>query len=82
MIYEINNKYYIKVGKDFVEVEMVIKNDDIQLKPTKNKVENNGNVKYKEINLMGNKDKFIEENRRRNSRHEEESEEKPGRFSR
>ena len=84
MIYEINNKYYIKVGKDFVEVEMVINNDDIKLNPTKNKIENNGKIKYKEINILSDKQRLLDEYKKRNSRSERnsEDEETHSRFAR
>lgn len=64
MLYEINKKYYIRVGKDFVEVELVYSDKDVDLKPTKNKIENNGNIKYKEFNFLSNKEKLLESHRK------------------
>ena len=52
MIYKIDNKYYVKVGKDFTEVELVYKDNDVDLKPTQHILENNGNLKYEEVNFL------------------------------
>ena len=47
MLYVINNKYYIKVGRKFIPVEITYKNDDIELIPNrKDYIEDNGKVKY------------------------------------
>ena len=49
MLYEIDKKYYIRVGRRFIEVDVDVKNDEIDViphKPTK-EIENNGNIKYK-----------------------------------
>lgn len=47
MLYVINNKYYVKVGRKFIPVEINYKNDDIELIPNrKNYIEDNGKVKY------------------------------------
>lgn len=47
MLYVINNKYYIKVGRKFIPVEIQYKNGDIDLKPNRqNYIEDNGKVKY------------------------------------
>jgi len=63
MIYKIDNKYYVKVGKDFTEVELVFKDNDVDLKPTQNKLENNGNIPYEEINFLQEKGRLLEENK-------------------
>ena len=57
MIYKIDNKYYVRVGKDFTEVELVFKDNDVDLKPTQNILEDNGNLKYEEINFLQEKSK-------------------------
>lgn len=59
MIYEINNKYYVKVGKDFVEVEVIVKGNNINLKPTSHKLENSNKLKYKQIDILNNKEEFL-----------------------
>lgn len=49
MLYEIDKKYYIRVGRRFIEVDVDVKNDEIDViphNPTK-EIENNGNIKYK-----------------------------------
>ena len=50
MIYLINNKYYVKVGKDFTEVELVFTDNDVDLKATNNILENFINL-YNKKNL-------------------------------
>lgn len=64
MLFEIDNKYYVKVGKDFIEVEMVFKNNDIDLKATKNKLENNGSLNVREFNFLQEKESLIEEHKK------------------
>jgi len=61
MIYKIKDKYYIKVGRDFTEVELVFTDNDVDLRPTKNILENNGTISYEEINFMSEKDRLLEE---------------------
>ena len=61
MIYKIDNKYYVRVGKDFTEVELVFKDNDVDLKPTQNILEDNGNLKYEEINFLQEKNKLLDE---------------------
>lgn len=47
MLYVIDGKHYIKVGRKFIPVEVQYKNGDIDLKPNKkNYIEDNGKVKY------------------------------------
>lgn len=64
MLYEIDNKYYVKVGKYFVEVTLVYGENDVDLKPTKNKLENNGNIKYEEFDFLSNKSKLLESHKK------------------
>lgn len=48
MLYVINDKHYIKVGRKFILVDIEYKNNDIVLKPNRtNFIEDNGKVKYK-----------------------------------
>ena len=60
MIYKIEDKYYVRVGKDFTEVELVYKDNDVDLKPTQNILENNGNLVYEEINFWNEKARLLE----------------------
>lgn len=61
MLYKIDEKYYVRVGKDFTEVELVFENNDVDLKPTQNILEDNGNVFYEEVNFLSEKEKLLEE---------------------
>lgn len=63
MIYKIDNKYYVRVGKDFTEVELVFKDNDVDLKPTQNILEDNGNIKYVEINFLQEKQSLLDKHR-------------------
>lgn len=63
MIYKIDNKYYVRVGKDFTEVELVFKDNDVDLKPTQNILEDNGNIKYVEINFLQEKQSLLDKNK-------------------
>lgn len=47
MLYVINKRYYIKVGRKFILVNITYNNGDIQLKADKSSIiEDNGNIKY------------------------------------
>lgn len=49
MIYEINNKYYVKVGSFYNEIEIKLdSNGDVTLSPLKNRIE----VKDEKINII------------------------------
>lgn len=50
MVYMIKDKYYIKVGRKFVHVNIVYNNNNITLKPNKKIfIEDDGKVKYRTI---------------------------------
>lgn len=56
MIYEINNKYYVKIGYDYNEISVILDdNGDVALVPLTNKIEGNGIV-AKEINFLQEKE--------------------------
>lgn len=59
MLYKIENKYYVKVSNYFVEVELIFKDNDVDLKPTKNKLEINKYIKYTEINFLDEKQNLL-----------------------
>lgn len=63
MIYKIDNKYYVRVGKDFTEVELVFKDNDVDLKPTQNILEDNGNINYIEINFLQEKQSLLDKHK-------------------
>lgn len=66
MIYKIENKYYVRVGKDFTEVELVYADNDVDLKPTQNILEDNGKLLYEEINFMQYKPMLLEQHKNSN----------------
>lgn len=70
-MYEIDNKYYVKVGSKFVEVELIYGDNDIALKPTKNKIRVNNDVNYKELDFLKVKARLLDEHKR-HSNHKEE----------
>ena len=71
MLYLIDNKYYIKVGKDFTEVELVFTDDDVDLRPTNNKLENNGNIPYETINFLSEKEELLKKFKNKKENKEE-----------
>ena len=66
MLYKIEDKYYVRVGKDFTEVELVYKDNDVDLKPTQNVLEDNGNLYWEEVNFLAIKDNLLEEHNKSN----------------
>lgn len=60
MLYQIKNKYYIKVAPmKYTEVTFVLENDDVIIKPTRNKIESNCETQIKEINFQKEKDNIM-----------------------
>lgn len=58
MIYEIDNKYYVKVGYEYNEIEMKLdENGDVILLPLKNRIDGNGKT-IKQIIFQDEKDNF------------------------
>ena len=56
MIYEINNKYYVKVGYEYNEIEIKLDdNGEVVLVPLKNRIDGNGK-KIREIVFRNEKD--------------------------
>lgn len=59
MIYLINNKYYIRVAPlKYTEIDFALKNNDVIIKPTRNRIEANGNTIIKEVNFQNEKEKI------------------------
>ena len=59
MLYQIENKYYIRVAPmRYTEVKLSLTNDDVTIKPTRNKIESSGNTVIKEINFQKEKEKI------------------------
>lgn len=52
MIYQIYNNYYVRVGNKYVKLSMSLdKNGEIIMKPTNEKLENNGKLNVKAIDF-------------------------------
>lgn len=50
MLYEMNNNYYIRVGRKYVKVDMIVDGDDVKLSPNNKKViEDNKSLKFSEV---------------------------------
>ena len=57
MLYQIENKYYVRVAPmKYTEVKFILKNNDVVIQPTKNKLESNGRTIIKEFNFQHEKD--------------------------
>ena len=62
MLYEIDKKYYVKVGNKFAEISFSLENDELVITPKANttKIENNNNLVVREFNLESEKEKIID----------------------
>lgn len=50
MLYKINNDYYIRVGRKYIKVDIVVKNNNVTLKPNnKYVIEDNKSLKVSEV---------------------------------
>lgn len=59
MLYQIMNKYYIKVAPmKYTEVKLVLRNDDVVIEVTSNRLISNSNMNIKEINFQNEKEKI------------------------
>lgn len=57
MIYQIENKYYIRVAPmKYTEVKLVIKNNDLVIETTQNRIITNSGMQIKEINFQQEKE--------------------------
>ena len=57
MIYQILNKYYIRVAPiKYTEVKFILKDNDVIIQPTQNRIIVNGDTKIKEINFQQEKE--------------------------
>lgn len=66
MIYEIENKYYVKVGYEYNEIEIKLdENDDVILIPLKNRIDGNGK-NIKQIVFNAEKDNFKKKLQKKN----------------
>ena len=59
MIYQIKNRYYIRVAPmKYTEVNFVLKNNDVVIQPTENRLISNQDMVIKEINFQNEKEKI------------------------
>ena len=66
MIYKIANKYYVNISPMiFSEVDMVVVNDEVVLKPTARKMEINANTEIITVNLADEKAKILKDYKRK-----------------
>ena len=50
MLYKINNDYYIRVGRKYIKVDIVVKNNNVTLRPNnKYVIEDNKSLKVSEV---------------------------------
>lgn len=61
MLKKYKNKLYVKVGQKYVEVELVFKDNDVDLKPTNKKLENITDIEFEDFDFISNKEKLIKE---------------------
>lgn len=65
MIYKYEDKYYVKVEQYYVEVELIFENDDVDLRPTYEKLEDDKNIKFEEFNFLRHKKVLLEEHNKK-----------------
>lgn len=59
MLYQLENKYYIRVApRKYTEVNFVLKNDDVVISVTNNRMIADGNTVFTEINFQKEKEKI------------------------
>ena len=60
MIYKIANKYYVNISSMiFSEVDLVVENETVVIKPLGKKIEINATTKVEQINLADEKTKIL-----------------------
>ena len=64
MVYKLNDKYYIKVSGYLIEVIPSLNNDELDFKPTQNKIEITSSVSYKSVRLDEVKDELKSGNKK------------------
>ena len=74
MLYKINNKYYMLRNREYVEVDIELKDNEFNIKPKReNVIEVSDNVKAKGVLI----DKIIEELKKNNKPSNSDSDNKP-----
>lgn len=57
MIYQIENKYYIRISPmRYTEIKFLLKDNDVLISPTQNRIIANASMKIKEINFQNEKE--------------------------
>jgi hypothetical protein len=74
MLYKIKDDYYVRVGRKYIKIDMVVKGDDVQLVPNnKHVIEENKDLVVKQVSFD---DKFkkalIDSRKPRSAENEEE----------
>lgn len=66
MIYKIANKYYVNISPMiFSEVDLVVENNNVVIKPLGNKIEVNARTEVNAINLAEEKTKIMRNNNKK-----------------
>lgn len=74
MLYKINNKYYMLRNREYVEVDIELKDNEFNIKPKReNVIEVSDNVKAKGVLI----DKIIEELKKKDKPSNSDSDNKP-----
>ena len=80
MIYKIANKYYVKISPMvFSEVELVVENNEVVIKPVGKKIEVSAKTEVSAINLADEKAKVLKNH---NKKDVETTEYRPSKYNR
>ena len=80
MIYKIANKYYVNISPMiFSEVNLVVENENVVIKPIGKKIETNANTEIIKVNLSEEKSKILNNHNKRNV---ETNEYRPSKYNR
>lgn len=80
MIYKIANKYYVNISPMiFSEVDLVVENSKVVIKPVGNKIEVNAKTEVNAINLADEKTKIL---KNYNKKDAETTEYRPSKYNR
>jgi hypothetical protein len=58
MIYQLNDKYYVKISGYLIETIPSLKDGELDFKPTQNKIEITADVHYKNVSISAIKEKL------------------------
>lgn len=75
MLYEMNNNYYIRVGRKYVKVDIVVEGDDVKLVPNnKQVIEDNKSLDVSEIAFDDSFKKARIDREKKRAEHKEDTE--------